>query len=479
MLFNSFEFAIFLPVVVGLYWVLPHRWQNRMLLVASYVFYGAWDWRFLGLILLSTVVDYTAGRKIGYWRDSDDPAGTARARRWVALSVGTNLTILGIFKYFNFFTASLAGLLGSVGFEVGDGLLLGIVLPVGISFYTFQTISYSVDVYRGELEPTTRFADFALFVAFFPQLVAGPIERAKVLLPQILRDRQFSLQQFVDGLALIFWGLFMKVFVADNLAPIVDSQFSDPEVTGFGALIGVYAFAFQIYGDFAGYSNVARGCAKLLGIELMVNFRFPYISLNPSEFWRRWHISLSTWLRDYLYIPLGGNRAGVVSTYRNLALTMLLGGLWHGATWLFVLWGAYQGTLLILHRLTADHVSRIPILGASRRWTPAGVIKMLLMFQLVCVGWLIFRGQSVTHILGMLEAIVTLRGIADLSLARDLAFYVVPLLVIEALQLASGREEIHRTRHVPIPVRSAVFAVLTYLLVFHGASSQAFIYFQF
>jgi alginate O-acetyltransferase complex protein AlgI len=485
MLFNSLAFAVFLPTVVALYWALPHRWQNRMLLVASYVFYGAWDWRFLGLILVSTVVDYTAGLRIHEWNRSADPRADLHRKRWVTLSVATNLSILGVFKYFNFFVGSMSGLLDTLGIAFADSLLLEIVLPVGISFYTFQTISYSVDVYRRQLEPTRSLADFALFVSFFPQLVAGPIERARVLLPQFLQPRRFSTQQFGDGLALVFWGLFMKVFVADNLAPFVDRQFAAGGVSGFGALLGVYAFAFQIYCDFAGYSNVARGCAKLLGLELMVNFRFPYISLDPSEFWRRWHISLSTWLRDYLYIPLGGNRTGVAETYRNLALTMLLGGLWHGATWLFVLWGAYQGALLIGHRFVRE-LSLRPLVAATEgrphrpdRWSVPSLVKMVVMFHLVCVGWLIFRGQSVAQITDMLVAILTMRGTVDLALAVPLLGVVLPLLAVEALQIRSGREEIHRLPAFPLPVKSAALAVLTYLLVFHGASAQAFIYFQF
>jgi len=479
MLFNSFEFAIFLPIVVGLYWVLPHRWQNRMLLVASYVFYGAWDWRFLGLILLSTIVDYNVGLRLGALPAGESPDADRSRKRWVGFSVAVNLTILGFFKYFNFFVGSLTGLLDVVGLAPSSPILLQIILPVGISFYTFQTISYSIDIYRGHLEPAKNFIDFALFVSFFPQLVAGPIERAQVLVPQVLKERVFSSEVFVDGLMLIFWGLFMKVFVADNLAPLVSQQFSDPNVTGFGALVGVYAFAFQIYGDFAGYSNVARGCAKLLGIELMVNFRFPYISQNPSEFWRRWHISLSSWLRDYLYIPLGGSRGSSFSLYRNLALTMLLGGLWHGATWLFVLWGAYQGILLIIHRLVGSSLTAVPLFRSHPKLSGWGIVQIVLMFQFVCGGWLIFRGQSVPQIAGMVQAIFTMRGATDWGLALPLLGFVAPLLVIEAFQLSAGREEIHRSARVPLPIKSAVLAVLTYLFVFHGASAESFIYFQF
>jgi alginate O-acetyltransferase complex protein AlgI len=473
MLFNSFEFALFLPLVVGLYWLLSHRGQNRLLLGASYFFYGVWDWRFLGLIALSTLVDFVAGRRIGgLTQQGATPESIKWRKLWVLLSVTVNLSVLACFKYFNFFIDSLGSLLAVWGLSV-DLPVLAIVLPVGISFYTFQTISYSVDVYRGQVQPAENLLDFALFVSFFPQLVAGPIERAKVLLPQVLSPRVFSWSTFGDGIALIFWGLFMKVFVADNLALIVDRQFSDPNVSGFGALVGVYAFAFQIYGDFAGYSKVARGCAMLLGFRLMVNFRHPYISADPSEFWRRWHISLSTWLRDYLYIPLGGNRGGSGATYRNLATTMLLGGLWHGASWLFVLWGAYQGILLMGHRYLKE-VSRAREMGGIGR-----TLRVFLMFQLICVGWLIFRAHSVSQVLDMLWAVATMRGATEWILALSVAGFVAPLLVVECAQLRAGGEFLHRLPSIHVSLKSAVFAILAYLLVFHGATSQSFIYFQF
>jgi D-alanyl-lipoteichoic acid acyltransferase DltB (MBOAT superfamily) len=479
MLFNSFQFAVFLPTVVALYWALSHRWQNRMLLVASYVFYGAWDWRFLGLILLSTIVDYNAGLRIGELPQGKAPDADPRRRFWVGVSVGVNLAILGFFKYFNFFIGSLTGLLEPLGLAPSDPLVLKIVLPVGISFYTFQTISYSIDIYRGYLKPARSFLDFALFVSFFPQLVAGPIERANVLLPQILNKRVFSKDQFVDGLGMIFWGLFMKIFIADNLAPIVNQQFAAQDPTGFGVLMGLYAFSLQIYGDFAGYSKIARGCARLMGFELLVNFRFPFISSNPSEFWQRWHISLSTWLRDYLFYPLGGARGSRVSTLRNVAVTMLLGGLWHGATWLFVLWGAFQGVLLVGHRVLAGWLKQLGVLQDKRKGTVLGVARILVTFHLVCLGWLLFRGQSVGQVLVMLQALLTMRGAVDPSLALTILGVAAPLVLIEGAQILAGKEEIFRTKVVPLPVKSAVFAVLTYLLVFHGASAQSFIYFQF
>jgi len=335
--FNSLQFFLFFAVVYSLYLAFNHKWQNRMLLVASYVFYGTWDWRFLSLIVISTIIDYYCGIKI------DEITDAKKRKQFLAISIVANLSMLGFFKYFNFFAENLQALCCFFGFQVQPHFL-NIILPVGISFYTFQTMSYTIDIYKGQLKPTRKFFDFALFVSFFPQLVAGPIERASHLLPQILSKRKVTIDKFCEGCYLIFWGLFLKVFVADNLARLVDPIFaSDPPYNGVKVLLGLYAFAFQIFGDFAGYSNIARGLGKCMGFDIMVNFNLPYFVTNPSDFWRRWHISLSTWLRDYLYIPLGGNKKGTLFTYRNLAITMFLGGLWHGAAWTFIIWGAYRG----------------------------------------------------------------------------------------------------------------------------------------
>ena len=323
------------------YRVLPHRAQNWLLLVASYYFYAAWDWRFLGLLVASTLVDFTCARVLAR-------ASTPRARRALLIvSLGFNLTLLGFFKYFNFFADSLHDVFGALGWQV-DVFTLRVLLPVGISFYTFVTMSYVIDVYRREIPATRDLLDFAVFVAFFPHLVAGPILRASTLLAQIDSPRRITREQLRDGAWLIAWGYFQKMFVADNLAGLANAVF-DPAApqTGVNVLLGVYAFAFQIYGDFAGYSNIARGTSKLMGIELIENFRFPYLVRTPQAFWRNWHISLSTWLRDYLYIPLGGSRGSEWQTRRNLFLTMVLGGLWHGAAWTFVVWGIYHGVLLI------------------------------------------------------------------------------------------------------------------------------------
>lgn len=340
MLFNSLAFVIFFAVVYGLYIVLPFRAQNRMLLLASYIFYGWWDWRFLGLIFVSTLVDYIASWGI------HKSSGILPRRGWLSFSLISNLGMLAYFKYANFFVDSFVAMVQNLGIPL-DMTLAEILLPVGISFYTFQTLSYTIDVYRGELEPVKDFGDFALFVAYFPQLVAGPIERAAVLLPQLSAPRTLNHKQLEDGCWLILYGFFLKLVVADNLSPFTQRVFNNPSgEQGAIILFGVYAAAWQIFGDFAGYSNIARGISKLMGIELMKNFDQPFFAISPSDFWRRWHISLSTWLRDYLYIPLGGNRGSSRRTYCNLMATMLIGGLWHGAAWNFVAWGFFHGAIL-------------------------------------------------------------------------------------------------------------------------------------
>jgi D-alanyl-lipoteichoic acid acyltransferase DltB (MBOAT superfamily) len=333
MLFNSFIFFIFLAVVLPLYYWLPKKLRNPLLLVASYVFYGYWDYRFTALLAISTLIDFFVGQKLHL------SANPNTRKRWLSLSMLSNLGILGAFKYYGFFVSSFAPLAAIFGGNL-DYLHLNIILPVGISFYTFQTMSYTIDIYRRKLEPTNNFIDFAVFVSFFPQLVAGPIERASNLLPQIAKVPLPSRIQVEKGIVLIATGLFKKVMIGDTAGRIVDHVFAQPEIYKSPELLAALVlFSIQIYADFSGYSSIARGTAKLLGIELMKNFEQPYLSRNITEFWRRWHISLSSWLRDYLYISLGGNRKGISRTYVNLMLTMLLGGLWHGASWNFVIWG--------------------------------------------------------------------------------------------------------------------------------------------
>ncbi|OFW10149.1 MAG: hypothetical protein A3H96_17955 [Acidobacteria bacterium RIFCSPLOWO2_02_FULL_67_36] len=473
MVFNSLQFIWFFVVVYALYRVLPHRAQNWLLLVASYYFYAAWDWRFLGLLMASTLVDFTCGRLLGR-------ASTQRTRRLLlTLSLGFNLTLLGFFKYFNFFAYNLHTMFGALGWQL-DFVTVHVLLPVGISFYTFVTMSYVIDVYRREIPPTRDLLDFAVFVAYFPHLVAGPILRASRLLAQIDAPRRISRDQIRDGCWLIAWGFLQKIFVADNLAPLANMVFEPgAHHTGVNVLLGTYAFAFQIYGDFAGYSNIARGTSKLMGIELIENFRFPYFVRSPQEFWRHWHISLSTWLRDYLYIPLGGNRGSAARTRRNLLMTMALGGLWHGAAWTFVLWGLYHGLLLVAYR----EAERVAVL---KRWIHgtgalARATSWAVMFHLTCFGWLIFRARSAQHIGAMTSAVATLFAPGSVNvegLLVPLLLYTAPLLLVHAAEAYA--DDVLVVRRFPTFVRYSVYAATFYLIFLFGNFGGAeFIYFQF
>lgn len=344
MLFNTLEFAIFFAIVCGLYFFLKRRAQNAMLLAASYIFYGWWDWRFLSLLIVSTIMDYTTSYHM-------EGASQRKRRVLLLISMTGNLGMLGFFKYCDFFITSAARALDVLGVPHSVHTL-GILLPVGISFYTFQTMSYVIDVYRGHLKPCRSLLDFSLFVTYFPQLVAGPIERATHLLPEIQKDRRVTWPMVRSGAVLVLIGLVRKLAIADFVAPTVVKVFDDPAGHGWQALAaGVLLFALQLYGDFAGYSDIARGTSRILGIELMVNFNQPYFSTDITDYWRRWHISLSTWLRDYLYIPLGGSRGSRLFHYRNLMLTMVLGGLWHGAAWTYVAWGTIHGLALVVHKM--------------------------------------------------------------------------------------------------------------------------------
>ena len=481
MQFNSIGYIIFLFVVLALYYFLEHRWQNRMLLAASYFFYGWWDWRFLLLILISTFTDYYCGIQI-YERPTKGAKKT-----FLCLSLAVNLGLLGFFKYCNFFVDSFCDVFSLLGFHPSP-LTLQIILPIGISFYTFKSISYSIDIYRGEIKPTYNFLDYALFVSFFPQLLAGPIERAKAFLPQIGNSRKFNLDQFVQGLQLIFWGMFKKIFVADNLGLIVNQVYNNPESSGIQYVIATWAFAFQIYSDFSGYSDIAQGTSKCLGIEIMVNFKEPYFASNPSDFWRRWHISLSSWLRDYVYVPLGGNRKGEFRTYGNLFLTMLLCGLWHGAAWNFIIWGAYHGLLLCLYRIFANN-RRSNLTGTSHLWSY--MLKAFIMFQLTTLGWIFFRAQNLAQIKLIFSRIFNLSWatswdvtmLSEVCLFSSLPMLVMAFQTIRELRpswfLKKGLPKYFQFSHLPIPAKSVVYAALTYLLCFYGAKAQTFIYFQF
>lgn len=469
MTFNSFLFWAFYTVVWAVYWRLPHRLQNRLLLAASYFFYSCWDWRFLGLIVFTTVWDYGCA-----WRMAASTT-LARRRAWLLASIVTNLSILAFFKYYGFFSRELAELLTRVGLTP---LLptLDIVLPVGISFYTFQTMSYTIDVYHGRIRPAQNLLDFALYIAFFPQLVAGPIERAETLLPQVLQPRLWRSDTFARGLHGVVTGLFLKVVVADNMAVLVNTVFHTPpaELSSLEVWLGLYAFAFQIYGDFAGYSSIARGVAQWLGFELMSNFERPYLAVDPSDFWRRWHISLSQWLRDYLYIPLGGNRNGTLHTYRNLLLTMVLGGLWHGANWTFLVWGALHGLLLCGYR--AAGFSRNTLGPTWRQRLP----WMLLFFHLVCVSWLFFRADSLP------QALVLFTRLASAPVPTPLATTLLGTLLIVAGPLMAY-EIWQENRTEPLPLlhvhwlpRGLIYAyMLLMCLLIPPPVASTFIYFQF
>ena len=382
MLFNSIDFAIFLPLVFGAFWLLPNRsgWQNSTLLLASLVFYGWWDYRFLSLILFSTIVDFTIGQQIHRTN------AQGKRKMLLGISLFTNLGLLGFFKYFNFFQNSFIQAFTFFGHDL-EGFSLTIILPVGISFYTFQTLSYTIDVYRKEMTPVRKFIDFATFVTFFPQLVAGPIERAKKIIPQLQASRIFDYQQAKSGLHLIIFGLFRKIVIADNLGIYVDRIWQYPNaITPYMVVLASIFFSVQIYMDFSGYSRIARGVAQLFGIKLMVNFNYPYKSTSFSEFWSRWHISLSTWFRDYLYIPLGGNRRGPKRTLINLCLVFTISGLWHGADWSFVLWGFMHFLLL-----TSERFIKLP------KTKMMHFLKWVNVLFMVNLTWILFRADTIAN----------------------------------------------------------------------------------
>ena len=487
MFFNSLHFvgffAVVFLVVICLRKTVPAR--NAFLLAASYYFYACWDWRFLGLIFISTIVDYVCGRMLDVREIvPDQPPPRTRRRKLILLaSLVTNLGLLGFFKYHGFFVASAINALAAIGIQARASSL-NIVLPVGISFYTFQTLSYTIDVYRGRLQTERNLLNFALFVAFFPQLVAGPIERASNLLPQMRQPRAITAERLYTGFWLMCWGMFKKVVIADNAARIVEMVFVDSSPPGLVILIAVYAFALQIYCDFSGYSDIARGAAACLGFDLMVNFNLPYFATNPSDFWRRWHISLSTWLRDYLYIPLGGNRRGTRRTYVNLVLTMALGGLWHGAGWTFLLWGVYHGLLLCAHRALSPLLSRLCDPAgrvAGRLWY---LLRAVVFFHLVCFGWLLFRAESLTQVWQFLSSATFegWTGLGALAGSRGAPLLVAALaLLLLAFQLGQYfKKDPHVIFRLPVPVRAMVYAALALGFLWFGEyGGPAFIYFQF
>jgi D-alanyl-lipoteichoic acid acyltransferase DltB (MBOAT superfamily) len=470
MFFDSPLYLVFLSLTVVVYWCLRFRAQNLFLLAASYFFYGWWDWRFLFLMATSTAADFIVG--LGIER-SGNPT---RRKGLLIFSVGLNLTFLGFFKYFGFFVHSFSDVARAMGLADVPTLVWQIALPPAISFYTFQEIAYIVDVYKGKLKASTSLTDYALFVSLFPHLIAGPIQQPSHLLPQVQEPRHWNSEKAFDGLILILEGLFRKVVIADNCALVANAAFNGslgpyslPVI-----LLGAYAFAFQIYGDFSGYSSIARGSAQLLGFHFMVNFREPYLAQSLQEFWRRWHISLSTWLRDYLYIALGGSRRGAIRTYLNLIVTMLLGGLWHGANWTFVAWGAIHGFGLAMERLFAGASERRSARTFAGRWA-----RRLVVFNLVCIAWVFFRSTSIAEAWSLLGAISIwdwqpLFGIT----AQFLAIYAVPMILIDLTLERSQSEYLFAERSYPVRVLTGFgLGVLTTL--FGANQANAFIYFQF
>jgi len=472
MLFNSIEFLLFLPIVFVLYWFVFNtnlKAQNSLILISSYVFYGWWDFRFLSLIFLSTIVDYIIGLNIPK-QDSDK-----KQKFLLWCSVLFNLSVLGFFKYYNFFVDSWIDLFSSVGYEIKSVWTLNIILPVGISFYTFQTMSYTIDIYRKKLEPTKNFISFASFVSFFPQLVAGPIERASNLLPQILKKRSFKYEQGIQGFRLIIWGMFKKVVIADSLAPIVDGTFNNYQDFGGGTLwMGAIYFGFQIYCDFSGYSDIAIGTSKLFGFELMSNFKFPYFSRNIGEFWRRWHISLSTWFRDYLYIPLGGSKHGKLRSIRNIFVIFLVSGFWHGANWTFIVWGVYHSILFLpsfLFNTNRNYTSSI-IGENSFLPTLKELLQVGITFLLVSIGWVFFRSENINNSFKFLNQIFT-----DFSLKSEFEWLNIYLLCFIIIEYLIRKNE--RLKEKYFNYDWILFSILMILILDKFGSISNFIYFQF
>ena len=477
MLFNSLEYAIFLPVVFLLYWFVFNRnlkWQNLFIVVVSYLFYGWWDWRFLGLLVFTSLCTYASGLLIEKYKDTP-----RKAKLVSALNIVVNLLILGVFKYYNFFATSFAD--AFLGGKT-DGLLLKVILPVGISFYTFKALSYSIDVYRGKQEATRDVIQLLAYVSFFPQLLAGPIERATNLLPQFGKPRVFEYETGVDGLRQILWGLFKKVVVADNCAVFVNSVFSNYQSqSGSTLLLAAVFYTFQIYGDFSGYSDMAIGTGKLFGFKTKQNFNVPYFCRDIAEFWRRWHISLTTWFRDYLYIPLGGSRCSKVKIVRNTFIIFLVSGLWHGANWTFIAWGAYHA-LLFLPLILLGKNRKYKDVVAEGRLLPTikELGQMLLTFFLVVIGWIIFRADSIGQAWDYMGHLFSGSLFSRPDAAGVTGFSLAIVLMVVAEWFQRKREHALDLRTLCWPaVRYVLDAAIIFLVIVMGGHSENFIYFQF
>ncbi|WP_067149410.1 MBOAT family O-acyltransferase [Pseudotamlana agarivorans] len=478
MLFNSIEFTIFLPIVFLLYWFVTNnslKLQNLLIVVASYVFYGWWDWRFLSLIIFSTVVDYTIGRQLGTERN--------QMKRKILLftSILVNLGFLGFFKYYNFFLDNFITAFSFFGQEI-QGNSLNIILPVGISFYTFQTLSYTIDVYKQKLRPTKDYIAFSAFVSFFPQLVAGPIERATHLLPQFYKKRTFDYSKAVDGMRQILWGLFKKIVIADNCAEYANQIFNNSaDMNGSTLVLGALFFTFQIYGDFSGYSDIAIGTSRLFGFDLKQNFNFPYFSRDIAEFWRRWHISLSTWFKDYLYIPLGGSRGGIWMQVRNTFIIFIVSGFWHGANWTFIAWGALNAIYFLPLLLTNNNRNNLETVAQGKLLPSIKELSlMLLTFGLTVFAWIFFRANNIGHAMSYISAIFSgsLLTIPEVF-PKTLILIIIAFVLVEWL----GREGQYAISTLGItwrrPMRYAMYYAIIIAIYWFGGKEQQFIYFQF
>jgi D-alanyl-lipoteichoic acid acyltransferase DltB (MBOAT superfamily) len=480
MIFTTLTFMLFLALVFAVYWAVKDtRQQNICLLVAGYVFYGWWDYRFCALMLASSVADYSFGRALA----RSEQAGVRKSI--LAGSCLFNLALLGFFKYFNFFAESLSEVFQTLGWQL-DVPTVRVILPVGISFYTFQSMSYVIDVYRCELQPAKKLVDYLTYVAFFPQLLAGPIERGKNLLPQILSHRQFDYHLAVDGLRLIFWGFIKKMVLADNLATCVDQAYADPKhFDGSHLALATVCFAFQIYGDFSGYSDIAVGTARLFGVRLMRNFAYPYFSKSVAEFWRRWHISLSTWFRDYLYIPLGGSRVGAARRVANVLVTFVISGLWHGAAWSYVLWGAFNGIGIIPSLFgTKGRKNSYEVPGGAGVLPSFGAVAGILSsFAFICVGWVFFRARTLADAGTVLSRIVfgPWRGTEGFTPFLTTKGLVVLIFIFVGVEWAC-RDRLHPLglKGLPRPCRWTAYTLLIWMTLYlRPVHSGNFIYFQF
>lgn len=475
MAFNSLEFFLFLAVVWTLYNLLNHRGQNLLLLMASYLFYGLWNWRCLFLIAFSSTVDFFVAKSLSACGDKK------KKRKILALSIVTNLGILAFFKYFNFFLDSLYGLLGVLGMKI-HGPYLTVLLPVGISFYTFKTMSYSLDVYRGQLQPCKSIADYYLYVSFFPQLVAGPIERAQRLLPQILNKRVINSDLVANGALLIFWGLFKKLFIADNLMQLVNEVFglgNNPK--GVMVLLGAYAFTLQVYSDFSAYSDIARGVARLFGFDTVVNFRLPFFASNLQDFWNRWHISLTSWIRDYLYYPLALTRirGRTIPVYWLTVITFTIMGLWHGASWTFVLWGTFHGAMLALYALNARRIRNTFGKLVGVRKAAIKFAGMLFVFNIAAYGSILFRAPSLDQALIMLRQLFFNFGFTQeaWNVISHYGLYAALLFIVELTMLEWKGKLIGMW--IPTPIRYVCYSIAFYLMSALGQGATSFIYTQF